>query len=347
MDARDVVTTLTGRLGDVEPTDAPGALGTFFAFAAETVSYEDGSISVDVVNLGTSIVESVAHWYPEDTRPELGSVLLTASRDIGIADTRGDQLDEAQALCNIVFSPSAAQSIERHLDVQGPAASDDAEYDFPTLQAMQASVLATLRPLLEHPAVQIFADGHAPMTPTEASLATPGREPVRLVGDRGRHDAGFAPDDFDRQFHGRKLGRRGSWDTARAVDLLVEFCARPLDHGAYSVTRDDAVVDFIQPFEAGAGQHAELRLEREIELLGPDGDAHHDRIGCTLTYAPTPDINALPEWHSIRAPARHAQTHEEPHDAPSLDRLAPLLRASPIGALLDRQADGHEPAATI
>ncbi|MDO9410475.1 hypothetical protein [Patulibacter sp.] len=347
MDAGHVVTELRRRGATTSTGGAREAVETFFAFAAEPVSYEDGGISTDMVVVGTGVIDDVSHWYPEDTRPELGSVLLSVSREIGIEDAEGDQLDEAQAFYEIVFAPSAAADIDEHLDLQGPAGSDDDEYDFPTLEATRESVLASLERLLEHPPTGMKIDGHAPLTPTEASLASPALEPVRLVGDDGGRDAGYAPDDFDRQFRGRRLGRRGSWDTTRTVELLVEFCARPLQHGAFTVVRDEAVIDFNQPFGAEDDDGARLTLEREIDLVGPDGDEETERIGCTLLFDVTAEIAALPDWHTIRASTGATTTPGTTGDVAHLGDLLDAFRASPIAPLLDHRADGHRPATTI
>ncbi len=339
---------LRDRLRAVPTDDARQMLAIFFAFAAEPVTYEDGDVSTDTVFVRTHFVEDVSQWHPEDTRPALGSVLVTVERIIEIVDPLGDHLDSARASCAIAFPPAARDDLDVHLDVQGPAGDDRREYDFPTLEATEERVRTALARLLERPSVGIRVDGYVPMTPTEASLASPATAPIPLVGDSGQLDLGFAPDDFDRQFQGRKHGRPGSWDTPRMVDLLVEFCGRPLDHGALTITHDEAVAQFFLPDDTDDDDRAQLRLEREIRFRHPDGNDDAERIGCTLLFAVTPEIAALPDWYEIGAPAAAATTPPAtPYAVPHLEDLPDALRTSPIALLMHRLADEYQQAASI
>lgn len=350
MDARHVVTELRARLGGLPTSDTRRMVEAFFAFAAEPSSYEDGQVSTDTVFLSASVIDEsmLTHWYPESTKPEPSSVLLELRREILIVDTFGDQLTSAEAHCEILFPPAAQADNEADIDFQGPAGDHEDAYDFPTLEAARTEFLRSLAKLLDRPAMSVTLDGYAPTTPTEASLASPTLDPVQLVGHGGELDLGFAPDDFDRQFRGRKLGEPGSWDTARAVELLVEFCARPLAHGAFTVTRDETVIEFFRLEDFEGDDPAQLRLKREIDLVGPDGKQHDGRIGCTLLFALAADVLALPTEHTIRALAATATTPTgEPYDVERLDDVPEAFRASPIGPLLDRLADDYWPAATI
>jgi len=348
MDARHVVTELRARLGGLPTSDTRRMVEAFFAFAAEPSSYEDGQVSTDTVFLSASVIDEsiLTHWYPESTKPEPSSVLLELRREILIVDTYGDQLTSAEAHCEILFPPAAQADIEADIDFQGPAGDHEDAYDVPTLEAARAEFLRSFAKMLDRPAVSVTLGGYAPTTPTEASLALPAIEPVQLVGDGGELD-GFAPADFDQQFQGRKFGQPGSWDTARTVELLVEFCARPLAHGAFTVTRDETVIEFFR-LDAFDDDPAQLRLDREIDLIGPDGTQYDQRIGCRLLFAHTPDVLALPTDHTIRAPAATATTPaSEPHDVQRLADVPEAFRTSPIGPLLDRLADDYWPAVTI
>lgn len=350
MDARHVVTELRARLGGLPASDARGMVDAYFAFAAEPASYDDGQVSTDTVFLSASVIDESmrAHWYPESTKPEPSSVLLELRREIFIADAYGDQLDSAEAFCAILFPPAAQADVEADIDFQGPAGDHEDAYDFPTLEAARAEFLRSLSKMLDRPAVSVTLDGYAPTTPTEASLASPALEPVQLVGDGGELDLGFAPADFARQFRGRKLGQPGSWATARTIELLVEFCARPLDHGAFTVTRDEAVLEFFRLNDFEGDDPAQLRLKREIDVVSPDGTQHDESISCTLLFALTADVLALPTEHTIRAPAATTNTLAgEPYDVERLYDVLEAFRASPIGPLLDRHADDYWPATTI
>lgn len=354
MDARELPRDFRRRVDAAKPVDVRGIVGVVLEVAALPLSYEGGVVGFDGVQAEAHVLGEPSHWYPRNTRPAAGSLVVTVSRWAMIYENDGEsEIESAHASCELVLAPALASLVapfDFHAPARATGGPDDDEARSHTSRVdLQRDLFVALGPVLDLAPAQVVMDASAPDELPEASPDHPGVERVVILGPDGRASPGALRDALDRHFADLGTGKRPRrFDTLRAIEMLVDFGTRPLERGELFIEKDVVEASFLNNVTGGKPR---LKLSREIETRTPSGTFFPLVARCQLHYAPS-GLEDLPAFFSIRAAGHDSPLATQPGDhewltATELPNVIAALRTSPIAALLERPATEYTRAATV
>lgn len=179
MDVRTTLGELQSRIDAVPLVDRTPRrlLACFLEYAVEVVRFEGGENVDDWIVVESTRLNDPSHWYPVETRPDPGSLLLTLERTMYLDDDEGDFVQAALVLCTLVMPPgadcemvgpivAAAPSGHRLVDPDAPDADAEGPGSLPGYVVDHAclaeTVLSRLGSLADRQVLSCTVEGNLP-----------------------------------------------------------------------------------------------------------------------------------------------------------------------------------------